>query len=219
MIKKICRRLYRSGGLRLRQTHRAASIFVTRRCERRGPRRATARAPRPHPLRAAARPPQDDGIKVCVALNLVIASGAKQSSTVARSGLLRRFAPRNDEDTTQVYRPRRAWSGIRGGPPSEIVTVVRQTKKGVVHLIVGNWLSRKLPRSGVAAVHSSANVRTASMNVVAFASRKGGAGKSTLAAHLAVHVHRLARPCLLIDDDPQGSLTLWTNCAPGARCR
>ena len=47
------------------------------------------------------------------------------------------------------------------------------------------------------------------MNVVAFASRKGGAGKSTLAAHLAVHVHRLARPCLLIDDDPQGSLTLW----------
>ncbi len=47
------------------------------------------------------------------------------------------------------------------------------------------------------------------MNVVAFASRKGGAGKSTLAAHLAVHVHWLARPCLLIDDDPQGSLTLW----------
>jgi chromosome partitioning protein len=47
------------------------------------------------------------------------------------------------------------------------------------------------------------------MNVLAFASRKGGAGKSTLAAHLAVHVHRPTRPCLLIDDDPQGSLTLW----------
>jgi chromosome partitioning protein len=47
------------------------------------------------------------------------------------------------------------------------------------------------------------------MNVLAFASRKGGAGKSTLAAHLAVHVQRLTRPCLLIDDDPQGSLTLW----------
>jgi hypothetical protein len=27
------------------------------------------------------------------------------------------------------------------------------------------------------------------MNVLAFASRKGGAGKSTLAAHLAVHVY------------------------------
>ena len=47
------------------------------------------------------------------------------------------------------------------------------------------------------------------MNVVVFASRKGGSGKSTLAAHLAAHVHRPSRPCLLIDADPQGSLTLW----------
>jgi chromosome partitioning protein len=47
------------------------------------------------------------------------------------------------------------------------------------------------------------------MNVVAFASRKGGTGKSTLAAHLAVNVHRLKQSCLLIDDDPQGSLSLW----------
>jgi cellulose biosynthesis protein BcsQ len=47
------------------------------------------------------------------------------------------------------------------------------------------------------------------MDILAFASRKGGSGKSTLAAHLAVHVHRPSRPCLLVDDDPQGSLTLW----------
>ena len=47
------------------------------------------------------------------------------------------------------------------------------------------------------------------MNVLAFASRKGGAGKSTLAAHLAVHVHGPTQRCLLVDDDPQGSLTLW----------
>lgn len=47
------------------------------------------------------------------------------------------------------------------------------------------------------------------MNVVVFASRKGGSGKSTLAAHLAAHVHKPSRPCLLIDADPQGSLTLW----------
>jgi len=47
------------------------------------------------------------------------------------------------------------------------------------------------------------------MDVLAFAARKGGAGKSTLAAHLAIHVHRPTRPCLLIDDDPQGSLSLW----------
>jgi chromosome partitioning protein len=48
------------------------------------------------------------------------------------------------------------------------------------------------------------------MNVLVFASRKGGSGKSTLAAHLAAHVHRPSRPCLVIDDDPQGSLTLWS---------
>jgi chromosome partitioning protein len=47
------------------------------------------------------------------------------------------------------------------------------------------------------------------MNVLAFASRKGGAGKSTLAAHLAVHIHAARQCCLLVDDDPQGSLTLW----------
>lgn len=48
------------------------------------------------------------------------------------------------------------------------------------------------------------------MNVLTFASRKGGSGKSTLAAHLAAHAHGLSRRCLLIDDDPQGSLTLWS---------
>jgi chromosome partitioning protein len=47
------------------------------------------------------------------------------------------------------------------------------------------------------------------MNVLVFASRKGGSGKSTLAVLLAAHVHKLGRSCLLIDDDPQGSLTLW----------
>jgi cellulose biosynthesis protein BcsQ len=29
------------------------------------------------------------------------------------------------------------------------------------------------------------------------------------AAHLAAHVHKSTKPCLLIDGDPQGSLTLW----------
>src|SRR4029453_17782134 len=47
------------------------------------------------------------------------------------------------------------------------------------------------------------------MNVLVFASRKGGSGKSTLAAHLAAHPAKASRPTLLIDADPQGSLSLW----------
>jgi chromosome partitioning protein len=47
------------------------------------------------------------------------------------------------------------------------------------------------------------------MNVITFASRKGGVGKSTLTAHLAAFAHMSGHRCLVIDADPQGSLTLW----------
>jgi chromosome partitioning protein len=47
------------------------------------------------------------------------------------------------------------------------------------------------------------------MNVIVFASRKGGSGKSTLTAHLAAHASRPSRGCLVVDADPQGSLSLW----------
>lgn len=47
------------------------------------------------------------------------------------------------------------------------------------------------------------------MNVIVFASRKGGSGKSTLTAHLAAQASRPSRPALLIDADSQGSLSLW----------
>jgi chromosome partitioning protein len=47
------------------------------------------------------------------------------------------------------------------------------------------------------------------MNVLVFASRKGGSGKSTLAAHLASYIAKPSRPTLLVDADPQGSLSLW----------
>ena len=47
------------------------------------------------------------------------------------------------------------------------------------------------------------------MNVLVFASRKGGSGKSTLAAHLASYSANPSRRTLLIDNDPQGSLSLW----------
>ncbi len=47
------------------------------------------------------------------------------------------------------------------------------------------------------------------MNVITLASRKGGAGKSTLTAHLAAFSHLSGRRCVVIDADPQGSLSLW----------
>ena len=47
------------------------------------------------------------------------------------------------------------------------------------------------------------------MHVIAIASQKGGAGKSTLAVNLALLADRKGAPALLIDTDPQASLTYW----------
>ena len=47
------------------------------------------------------------------------------------------------------------------------------------------------------------------MNVVTLASRKGGVGKSTLTAHLAGYAHLMGYRSMVVDADPQGSLTLW----------
>jgi MinD-like ATPase involved in chromosome partitioning or flagellar assembly len=47
------------------------------------------------------------------------------------------------------------------------------------------------------------------MVVITIASRKGGSGKSTLTANLAAFAVKVSRRCLLIDADPQGSLSLW----------
>ena len=50
------------------------------------------------------------------------------------------------------------------------------------------------------------------MRVVAMASQKGGSGKTTLSGHLAVQAQRAgAGPVVLIDIDPQGSLSDWWN--------
>jgi chromosome partitioning protein len=50
------------------------------------------------------------------------------------------------------------------------------------------------------------------MHVIVLASQKGGAGKTTLAAHLAVAVEAAGDgPAVLIDTDPQGSLSAWWN--------
>jgi chromosome partitioning protein len=46
------------------------------------------------------------------------------------------------------------------------------------------------------------------MNVITLASRKGGAGKTTICAHLAAHAQAQGHRTLMIDADPQGSLSL-----------
>ena len=54
------------------------------------------------------------------------------------------------------------------------------------------------------------------MNVITFASRKGGVGKSTLTAHISAFAHMLGHRCLVIDADPQGSLVLWHSMRPNS---
>ncbi|CAH2606493.1 ParA family protein (plasmid) [Rhodovastum atsumiense] len=49
------------------------------------------------------------------------------------------------------------------------------------------------------------------MHVIVVASQKGGVGKTTLAAHLAVHADRNGTRTALIDTDPQGGLAGWWN--------
>lgn len=50
------------------------------------------------------------------------------------------------------------------------------------------------------------------MQVLAFASQKGGSGKTTLAGHIAVEAERSgAGPVAVVDTDPQGSLAEWWN--------
>lgn len=50
------------------------------------------------------------------------------------------------------------------------------------------------------------------MDILTIASQKGGAGKTTLSAHLAVEAERQGQgPVAVVDTDPQGSLASWWN--------
>jgi len=58
-------------------------------------------------------------------------------------------------------------------------------------------------------VHGLARVSSPT-RVIAIAAQKGGAGKTTIAAHLAVQANALGQgPVVLADTDPQGSLGQW----------
>lgn len=47
------------------------------------------------------------------------------------------------------------------------------------------------------------------MKVITLAAQKGGAGKTTLAVHLAVQAHKAGERVVLVDTDPQGSAIAW----------
>jgi chromosome partitioning protein len=65
-------------------------------------------------------------------------------------------------------------------------------------------------RSGEAATAGEAAGGSPGMYVIAVCSQKGGAGKTTIAAHLAVRAGETGHgPAALIDTDPQGSLGEW----------
>ena len=60
-----------------------------------------------------------------------------------------------------------------------------------------------------ALVRSCEALAMAGGSIIAIASEKGGVGKSTLAASLAIHWHRQGLRVLAVDLDPQGTLQDW----------
>jgi chromosome partitioning protein len=71
-------------------------------------------------------------------------------------------------------------------------------------------LERLVGRLGTVASRADERAAASTMRVIVVASQKGGVGKTTVAAHLAVQASMVSRgPAVLIDTDPQGSLSEW----------
>ncbi len=54
------------------------------------------------------------------------------------------------------------------------------------------------------------------MHTIAIISQKGGAGKTTLAVHLATEAHRAGSVALILDADPQATASTWSQWRGGA---
>ncbi|WP_231862540.1 ParA family protein [Acetobacter pasteurianus] len=57
------------------------------------------------------------------------------------------------------------------------------------------------------------------MKTIAIISQKGGAGKTTLALHLATSASAAGYVSLILDTDPQATASSWKACRGGCRAR
>lgn len=73
--------------------------------------------------------------------------------------------------------------------------------------------SHVLPRNQRLGTHPSdrSRLRKGPMHTVAVISRKGGAGKTTLAVHLAAVASRFGQRSAIVDLDPQASAAAWSD--------
>ncbi len=63
---------------------------------------------------------------------------------------------------------------------------------------------------------SQADLPPADLKVIVFASQKGGSGKTTVSAHMAIEAEKAGDgPVVIIDTDPQGSMAKWWNAREG----
>jgi len=92
-----------------------------------------------------------------------------------------------------------------GSVPGEQSETKHQMLSGEEKL--GRLVDRLGTGPGNANAHASGSGPT---HVIVVASQKGGVGKTTIAAHLAVQASMAGRgPAVLVDTDPQGSLREW----------
>lgn len=70
------------------------------------------------------------------------------------------------------------------------------------HAIIAAMQQHALKARRVAAI-------SAFMKIIAILSQKGGAGKTTLALHIAAAAEAAGKPCAVIDIDPQASASGW----------
>lgn len=69
------------------------------------------------------------------------------------------------------------------------------------------------PRQNHTLASALADWHSRPMPIIAIAGQKGGAGKSTLAIHLAAEWHARGKRVVLVDADPQGTATTWADVA------